>query len=761
MNNSLSQRPVENQTNLNIKLVDILGINIDYIGLSHVLSQLSVTAYGIKLINKSLGVFMINSFLKTGIASALLFVCASSAATQSPLIASNKVSTQFAETRIVGGEQATKENWPWITAYVGVYTDFLTSLSVNDVVYDTRSFSSGGPGQAVGQAIGQIISCGIGDVICADATGKVCLIERGDINFSEKADNCEAGGGIGAIIYNDKEEGNFSGTLGDKYAGAIPVVAVTREDGLILLEQVGNIASLSVSETAQLQQESTCGASFLGDKWVLTAAHCVEDGNPLGFKMNVGEYDLSDGAENAIDIANIYIHPLYDTDSINNDIAIIELVSSVDATAVQIADVETTEQYAIENSVATVAGWGGRVGYAPNNGPTSDYPEILHKVDLALSTNQQCKEALAATLNTSVNNTGITDVMICAAIPEGGKGSCQGDSGGPLVINTGSGVQQVGIVSWGYGCAEGGYPGVYTRVSEFKPWIAAITQGIAVTTRHDFGVSFKGEQKTTELTVTNNSASNVGLSFELSGSSHFTFDASQCATLDAGSSCQLSINYLPTVASDVSTQLMITADNQVPTASAMVSAGTTISSASELTAIIGTESDAITLFSGGSNGASGWAANSVDGIGIESGTSGDLQDSILVAKITGKGVLTFDWSVSSEENTDDPDAPFDALYLYVDGELFSFISGEVAFSEYTIELPEGSHLINWTYTKDDLTAEGKDKGFIRNLVFTQPVVVTPPVVKPPTPPSKSGGGGSLGWMMWCLFGLIFRLRTKL
>ena len=727
--------------------------------------KLNISKRSIKLVSKSLGVFMSNKFFKTGITSALTLMCGFADAEKSPLTHLNKTNDQIAETRIVGGEEATQDNWPWMTAYVITFNELATSLSVNNVTYETRSFTSG----VGGQASSEIMTCGIGDAVCTDATNKVCLIERGEVNFSEKADNCEAGGGIGAIIYNNEEMGNISGTLGDEYSGSIPVVAVTQEDGLALLDQVGSIATLSVSETTELQQDASCGATFLGNKWVLTAAHCVDSANASLFKMNVGEYDLSDGAQNATDIANIYIHPLYDNDTFDNDIAIVELVSApLNAPpAVQIASAALTEQYAIENNLATVAGWGGRQGYKPGEGPTSDFPDILHQVDLQLSTNAQCREALGESFGLPADNVNVTDVMICADVSEGGRGSCQGDSGGPLVINTSSGLQQVGIVSWGFGCAEAGYPGVYTRVSEFKGWISALTEGIAVSQRQDFGFGLEGVEQTSELTVTNNSETNVGLSFEFSddSDSDFSLDTSNCTTLDAGSSCQIIVSYLPGTANKVSAELVITSDNdQVQTSNTFITA-TTLSTAFNLSTAAGTATDAVTLFSGGSNGASGWEANAVEG--IESGTNDDLQDSIVVARIEGEGVLTFDWSVSSEENTDlditDPDfEPYDALYLYVNGELIESISGEVEFTQMSIDLAEGINIINWTYNKDPAVSEGDDKGLVRNLVFTVPVVVTPTPVFLPTPVlSDSSGGGSLGWIILCLFGLVFRLKTKI
>lgn len=59
----------------------------------------------------------------------------------------------------------------------------------------------------------------------------------------------------------------------------------------------------------------------------------------------------------------------------------------------------------------------------------------------------------------------VDSVMLCAGDPGGGKDSCQGDSGGPIFDQEGT---HVGVVSWGFGCAQAKFPGVYSRVSGVK-----------------------------------------------------------------------------------------------------------------------------------------------------------------------------------------------------------------------------------------------------------------------------------------------------
>lgn len=647
------------------------------------------------------------------------------------------------QTRIVGGEPALPDTWPWMSALVITSAGVDTQLTVGSAGYQTSAFTGSPPGSVVGN----LVDCAIGETPCPGAENKVCLIERGDINFSEKALNCEAGSGIGVIIYNN-EAGLISGTLGANFNGTLPVVGVSQQDGQLLLQQLGQSANLQVATVSNVQQDLSCGATFLGGKWVLTAAHCVDGASALLLKVNVGEYNLTDGAQNARSIADIYIHGDYNADTINNDIALVELINSVDAPAVALANEQLTEQLSMEHSVATIIGWGGRTGYAPGEGPTTNFPDVLHQVEQQLMTNQECRTVLADSLQTSQQNIGVTSVMLCASDPQGGKGSCQGDSGGPLLIDSNTGPQQVGIVSWGFGCAAAGYPGVFTRVSQFKNWIAAITQGIAITQQQDFRANPVGVIQQETLTVFNHSDSVVNLTFAIDGDKVFSLVKHNCAQLTSQQSCEVKVQYKPLFAGTYNAYLNVTADDRNVATSRTNLSGVALGTANVLDGVAGPNNASMSWFSGGDKI---WSTNAISG--VQSGAIADLQESILMAVTEGEGELSFEWSVSSEENSDDPSDPFDALYLWINGEQIDFISGEQEglYASQSYSLGEGQNIITWVYNKDADTAAGEDTGLVRNVIFIPTVIVLP--IEP-----KKSGGGSLGWLSLIVLGLGFTRR---
>merc|ERR1712238_163219 len=94
--------------------------------------------------------------------------------------------------------------------------------------------------------------------------------------------------------------------------------------------------------------------------------------------------------------------------------------------------------------------WNSAMPYSGNN---NDF--IILKLSSALSFNT------------------ITNSMICAGLPNGGKDSCQGDSGGPFICRKDGKAVLTGVVSFGIGCALADYPGVYARVTAVLDWVKA------------------------------------------------------------------------------------------------------------------------------------------------------------------------------------------------------------------------------------------------------------------------------------------------
>lgn len=116
--------------------------------------------------------------------------------------------------------------------------------SVNESPYQALAME----GTPQGSYTGALVDCGTAESPCSSSTGAVvCLIRRGVIAFSDKVLNCQAGGGVAAIIYNNVP-GPLSGTLGG-VATTIPSVGVSDTDGAAMLVQLGESAFVSVTAT--------------------------------------------------------------------------------------------------------------------------------------------------------------------------------------------------------------------------------------------------------------------------------------------------------------------------------------------------------------------------------------------------------------------------------------------------------------------------------------------------------------------------------
>jgi len=211
-------------------------------------------------------------------------------------------------------------------------------------------------------------------------------------------------------------------------------------------------------------QAQFCGGSLIDAEWVLTAGHCVHGAPPGDVEVYANDYDLK-GDGDRIEVDAIFIHPEYDGSTLENDMALLRLAepAKVDPgvnDTVRLAIPADWSQFD-EGDLATVIGWGDTEEQPPG---TPEFPRRLRKAEVPVQSNQDCAGAYSGF---------DFPEMICAGFDLGAVDSCQGDSGGPLLIPQGDGTHlQVGIVSWGIGCADPEKFGVYTRVATYACFIA-------------------------------------------------------------------------------------------------------------------------------------------------------------------------------------------------------------------------------------------------------------------------------------------------
>lgn len=212
-----------------------------------------------------------------------------------------------------------------------------------------------------------------------------------------------------------------------------------------------------------------CGAFLVSKRFLLTAAHCIlNDAKLERYSVKLGTNSVNDTLADSYLIKKVYKHEKYK--GRQNDIGIVELTEDValNSNVLPIC-VYAKQEDLSETTDLTVMGWG-----VAND-------EELSGVLLKGTVQPVPRTACRARLNVGLTNRiKLKDTHMCAL---GGKNengtatdTCQGDSGGPMVLKEGNKNYVVAMVSTGSGCGSDYFPGIYTRVNKFLPWL--IQQGV-------------------------------------------------------------------------------------------------------------------------------------------------------------------------------------------------------------------------------------------------------------------------------------------
>ena len=189
-----------------------------------------------------------------------------------------------------------------------------------------------------------------------------------------------------------------------------------------------------------------CGASLVAPNVLLSAAHCFDYFD----RVQIGRHNLGDGSEvfETFDVIQKIPHPLYNATTFDYDYMMLKLDGRSTRQPIALDNGEISLDSGLD---VIVMGWGLT--------SINSLSIVLNEVEVDVYSQTDCQE--------QYGDVAITNRMFCAA--RSGKDSCQGDSGGPI-IDKATG-KQIGLVSWGYICADPNYPGVYAKVQDQITWI--------------------------------------------------------------------------------------------------------------------------------------------------------------------------------------------------------------------------------------------------------------------------------------------------
>lgn len=207
---------------------------------------------------------------------------------------------------------------------------------------------------------------------------------------------------------------------------------------------------------------SLCSGSLLTSTWVVTAAHCLDSLGPQQVQVWAGMSSLKQRTTaNSLPVAEVIVHPQWSASDYTNDIALIRLAGpwtpAPERQAISLPTSVDAANWPVAGTGAFISGWGTEAfkGSSPDQVKRAD-------VQIVASPGAPCG---------SYGDQFNPSLQLCAGQLDGSVDTCQGDSGGPLVVTEAGRPLLAGVTSIGNDCGLPDFPGLYTRVTSFIPWI--------------------------------------------------------------------------------------------------------------------------------------------------------------------------------------------------------------------------------------------------------------------------------------------------
>ncbi|KAG7188817.1 hypothetical protein KM043_008426 [Ampulex compressa] len=208
-----------------------------------------------------------------------------------------------------------------------------------------------------------------------------------------------------------------------------------------------------------------CGGSIIGERYVLTAGHCILKIGKLRIVAGKHFMNKAEETEQTVNVVRSIVHKGYNGGVAQHDIAVLRLASPLTFNE-RVQPVQLPQQGEMQTGEAVLSGWGS---ISKNIRPK--LPAVLQKAVLPILENSVCYKKLTSQDTVIGKKPELFETQICSdAVGE--ISACSGDSGGPLAQFVNGSPVQVGVVSWGfYPCGRGAMPSVYTRVASYVDWI--------------------------------------------------------------------------------------------------------------------------------------------------------------------------------------------------------------------------------------------------------------------------------------------------